>query len=77
MCVRVETLARELGKLQTQHTMMAGTPAAASQRPALDEPDHGAALHTPVQTTRRLALLPVGGWSFSPSRWLRGAMRQQ
>src|SRR5215211_7638315 len=24
MCVRVETLARELGKLQTQHTMMAG-----------------------------------------------------
>jgi ferritin-like metal-binding protein YciE len=26
MAVRVETLARELGKLQTQHTMMAGTP---------------------------------------------------
>jgi ferritin-like metal-binding protein YciE len=26
MAVRVETLARELGKLQTQHTMMAGAP---------------------------------------------------
>jgi len=26
MAVRVETLARELGKLQTQHAMMAGTP---------------------------------------------------
>ena len=26
MCVRVETLARELGKLQTQHTAMAGVP---------------------------------------------------
>jgi ferritin-like metal-binding protein YciE len=26
MAVRVETLARELGKLQTQHAMMAGAP---------------------------------------------------
>jgi ferritin-like metal-binding protein YciE len=26
MAVRVETLARELGKMQAQHTMMAGAP---------------------------------------------------
>ena len=79
MAVRVETLARELGK----HADTARHDGRRPRRPPLvlapapGRPGHRDDNSTPVQTTRRSALLPVGGWSFSSGRRLRSTKRQQ